>query len=289
MLQPSQVRRLHWRSDKEFCRIYEEGVWGGMMKLANADDPGGTTKSGTENFARSRLLEPHLRTQLELDASVLYGSMSPFASGCPTLVDGRAPLHWDTNLNFNRWLSSYYAIVLGFVRDVVSSSDVNCVLEVIQIFNAVNKVSPFFPSGNEVKSDKELLVYSVANFIFGVSFWHSGDQASLREHAGNTDVVRRPRCPGPHECTLSKDEFASTIQSWGDWYKQFMWSGTFLDFIPHPLRDATLMGVTYDFPEELQTHVRRLKSALKTKEQALLEERINVMTLEKVVTVVKEF
>ncbi|KAJ3326458.1 hypothetical protein HDU93_002434 [Gonapodya sp. JEL0774] len=246
-----------------------------------------------ETSILKHLLEPHLRTHLEINAAVLYGSWTPLAGeshwsifhkgGCPPLISGRAPLKWDQNLQYNRWLSAYYQVVLEFVQNIVLSSNQSYELDVVRFFDAVHKVSPFFPSGEEVKSDKELVAFSVANFIFAVSFWHSGDHASLREYAGNTSVVHRPRCPGPQESSLSKAQFEVMVQSWGDWYKQFMWSASFLDFIPNPLQDSTMIGVNYEFPAELQRHVVTFKQALRATEQKLLQEGVNVMPLDKVV------
>ncbi|KXS20587.1 hypothetical protein M427DRAFT_28277 [Gonapodya prolifera JEL478] len=49
------------------------------------------------------------------------------------------------------------------------------------------------------------------------------------------------------------DEFASEIQSIGDWYKQFIFNAVFVTFVPHPLQKAYLLDVLlhYPLPREL--------------------------------------
>ncbi|KAJ3340048.1 hypothetical protein HDU93_007390 [Gonapodya sp. JEL0774] len=255
-----------------------------------------------------QLLRPHLTLHVELDDAVLYGVLSPLASekawlpynslalsrpdhfkilnetGCPTPVTFRGPLTFDENFRYGRWLASYYQIVLKMVRQAINGSVSNNETEIRNFFMAMNKVAPFFPTGTEFASDPNILVYSVANFIFAVSFWHSGDHYSTLDYAGNTAIVHRPRRPGPHEASLSAKEFASGVQSVGDWFKQFQLMGVYGSYIPNPLQNLTMMKAKYHLDDVIENHDSSFKDALLENEQRLIAAGDNIMPLSKVVT-----
>lgn len=255
-----------------------------------------------------QLLYPHLRFTLYLENAVLTFKSSllqqkwwmPYAP-YPGSYDGLRDLlvegfkGIDDNASYPEFkyqkqpekiyskygdlLDQYYAVIKKFVRKILEDLNEEEVFYLKKWADYIAGAVPNFPSGKQIINDNELLIETVAYFLFDITVSHSIDHYSY----GNMDLRKIPlrlRHPAPTKEKKIKLNRRKLTTFW-DYGKYRMANILFF----RPTTVTSLINTEYDFGKrnkKLQSVVKEFHKELRELDKKLQDEGIQFIPLDKV-------